>query len=82
MAPVARSKFGASMFEFEVFRKQKYFIEESICDIVETFRRLLQWFGAPIVIRLPGNCAPLAPLVTPLGSIEPRLGTTELGYHA
>jgi len=42
MAPVARSKFGASMFEFEVFRKQKYFIEESICDIVETFRRLLQ----------------------------------------
>ena len=27
------------MFEPEVFRKQKYFIEESTCDIVGTFRR-------------------------------------------
>jgi len=38
MAPVARSKFGALMFEPEVFRKQMYSIEESTCDIVGTFR--------------------------------------------
>jgi len=37
MAPVARSKFGAPMFEFEVFRKQMYYIEESTYDIVGTF---------------------------------------------
>jgi len=29
-----------------------YFTEESTCDIVENFR-------VPIVIRRPGNCAPL-----------------------
>ena len=29
------------------------------CDIVGTFRRPSQWFGAPMVTRLPGNCAPL-----------------------
>jgi len=39
-----KKKFGASMFE-PVFRKQMCCIEESNCDIVETFRR-------------PGNCAP------------------------
>ena len=39
MAPGARSKFGAPMFEPEVFRKQMYCTEESTCDIVETFRR-------------------------------------------
>ena len=27
---------------------------------------LLGFFGVPIMIRRPGNCAPLAPLVTPL----------------
>jgi len=47
MAPGASRKFGAPMFEVEVFRKQIYFIEESICGIVGTFRR-------------PGNCDPLA----------------------
>jgi len=41
------------MFEPEVFRKQMYCIEESTCDIVETFRRT-------------GNCVPLTPLVAPL----------------
>ena len=59
MAPGARSKSGAPMFETEVFRKHMYCIEESTCDIVGTFRRPSQWFGAPIVTRRPGNCAPL-----------------------
>jgi len=58
----------APMFKPEVFRKQMYCIEEGTCDIVGTFRRPPQSFnppviGAPIVIRRPGNCAPL---VTPL----------------
>jgi len=39
MAPGARSKSGAPVFEFEVFRKQMYCIEESTCDIVGAFRR-------------------------------------------
>jgi len=60
MAPGARSKFGASMFEPEVFRNQMYCIEESTCDIVGTFRRSQQSFGAPEVIRRRGNCAPFA----------------------
>ena len=46
MAPGARSEFGALMFELEVLRKQMYCIEESTCDIVGTFRRPLQSFGA------------------------------------
>jgi len=48
------------MFETELFCKQIYCIEESTCDIVGTFRRLPQPFGAPIVTRLTGNCVPLA----------------------
>jgi len=32
MAPEARSKFGAPVFEFEVSRKQMCSIEESTCD--------------------------------------------------
>ena len=51
------------MFETEVFRRQMYWIEESACDIVWTFRPPPQWFGAPMVTRRPGNCSPLAPLV-------------------
>jgi len=47
------------MFKPEVFWEQMYCIEESACDIVGTFRR-------PIVIRHPGNCAPLAPLTAAL----------------
>jgi len=47
MAPEARSKFGTPMFEPKVFQKQMYCIEESTCDIVGTFRRLPQSFGAP-----------------------------------
>ena len=54
--PGARSKFGAPMFEPEVFRKQIYCVKDSTCDIVGAFRR-------PIVIRRPGNFAPLTPLL-------------------
>ena len=52
MAPGARSKFGAPMFEPEVFRKQMY--------CTEVLVTLLGLFGALIVIWRPGNC-PLAP---------------------
>jgi len=38
-----------------------YCIEEITCDIVGTFRRLTQWFGAPIVIRRPGIWPPSLP---------------------
>jgi len=37
----ARRKYGALMFEFEVFPKQMYCIEESACGIVGTFPRPL-----------------------------------------
>jgi len=47
MAPGARSKFGAPIFEPEVFRKQMYCIEESTCDLVGTFQR------PPAIIRYP-----------------------------
>jgi len=72
MAPGARSKFGAPIFEPEVFWKQMYCIKESTCNIVGTFRRPLslsapsQSCGAPALIRLQGNCAPLPRLVMPL----------------
>ena len=46
MASGARSKFGAPMFELELFRNQIYCIEETTHDIFWTFRRLPQWFGA------------------------------------
>ena len=39
MAPGARSKIGASLFEPDVIRKQMYYIEESTYAIVGTFRR-------------------------------------------
>jgi len=71
--PGARSKFGAPIFETEVFRKQMYCVKESTCDIVGTFRRPPQPFGAPAVIWCPhsdlalGELCPFAPLVTPLG---------------
>jgi len=37
MALGARRKFGAPVFELEVFMKQMSCIEESACDIVRTF---------------------------------------------
>jgi len=69
VAPVARSKFGVPMLEPEVIRKQKYCIEESTCDIVETFGTSRSHSALPAVILRPlvtgrqGNCSPL---VTPL----------------
>jgi len=53
LAPGARSKFGAPTFEREVFRKQMH--------CTEVLVTLLELFGALIVIRLPGNCAPWPP---------------------
>ena len=41
-------------------------VEESTCNIVGSFQRPPQWFGSPIMIRRPGNCASLDLLVTPL----------------
>jgi len=54
MAPGARNKFGASMFETEVFRKQMYCFEKSAYDIVVTF-----W--PPAMIPRQRNCAPFPP---------------------
>ena len=50
----------------ELFRKQMYCIEGSTCDIIWDFSATLlglfgappQGFGAPVVTRPPGNCAP------------------------
>jgi len=65
MAPGARSKFGALMFEPEEFRKQMYCIEESACDIVD-------FPSPPAVIRRPHSdsapgelCPPCPPRYAP-----------------
>jgi len=50
MAPGARSKFGAPVFEPEVFRKQMYCTEVLVA--------FLGLFGALIVIWRSGNRAP------------------------
>ena len=62
MDPGARSKFGAPIFEPEVFWKQMYCIKECTCDIGGTFHHLPQSFGAPRSDSAPGECAPFAPL--------------------
>jgi len=49
------------MFKPEVFLNHKCYIEESICDIAGSSRRPTQWFGAPEVIRRPGNFGSLVP---------------------
>ena len=54
MVPRARKKFGAPMFEPEVFPKQMQCFEKYAHDIVVTF-----W--QPVVNRRPGNCAPFPP---------------------
>jgi len=59
MVPGAKSKFGAPVFETEVFRKQMYCIDESTCDAVDTFRR-------SHIASETGELCPLAPLVTQL----------------
>jgi len=60
MAPGARSKFGAPMFKFGVFRKQMHWIEVLLVT-------LLGLFGAPTIIcrpysdSVPGELFPLHP---------------------
>jgi len=58
------------MFEPEVFRKHMYGIEDSICDIVGTFRRPPQLFGAPRSELAPDELCP--------PSLRPWLGYTKL----
>jgi len=81
MAPGAISKFGAPMFEREVFRKQTYCIEESVCDIFGNF-------SAPrVVIRRPrsdsaphSNSAPeklWPPSYAPAPKFEPEVITEQ-----
>jgi len=50
MVPGTGSKFGAPMFEPDVFRKQIFCIETSTGDIVGTFRRPPKLFGALIFV--------------------------------
>ena len=54
-----RSKFGAPMFEPEVFRKQGYCRWQKYLWYFWDFLAPSQSFGAPIVFRRPMNCAPL-----------------------
>jgi len=63
MAPGARNKFGAPLFEPKVFREQIYRIKESTCDIVG-LPGASQGFGSR------GNVPPLPSLLTPL--VSPR----------
>ena len=73
MASGVRNKFGAPMFEPEVFlRKQMYCIEESTCDIVGTSQRPHSGLAPPAVIRRPRNdsapgelCLPASPSLRP-----------------
>jgi len=65
MAPGAKNKFGAIMFEPEVFRNQMCWIEQSFCENVGSF-----WSPAnhssPLTGTVPGVLCPIAPIVTPL----------------
>jgi len=72
VASGARSKFGAPMFEPEIFRKQTYCIEESASEIVGTFRRPPQSFSVPAMILHPHSdsaagelCPPCLPCYAP-----------------
>jgi len=72
MAPAARSKFDAPMFEPEVFRKQMHCTEES--RLLATWLRFvgaLRSHSAPHSNSVPGQLCPLCPLATPLvGAFE------------
>ena len=63
-----------SLFETEVVRKQMRCIEKSTCDIVGTFRHPSLPLGAPRSDWRPGNNGPLAPLVTLLRQLPPKVG--------
>jgi len=68
MTPGTKSKFGAPVFETEVFRKQMYCIEESTCYVVGTFGALCNDSVPHEVIRgAPSDSAPkeLRPLAPP-----------------
>ena len=65
-----KKQFGTTMFEFEVFRKQMYYIEESTCDIVWTFLRPCSHSALLVVIRRPGNYDPLPPSLRPCDRID------------
>ena len=74
MAPGERSKFGAPMFELEVFRRQMYCTEVRV-RLLGLFGAL-QSFGALIVIRRPGNCVPAPrryPLITARGDAPQQI---------
>jgi len=86
MAPGARCKFGAPIFEPEIFRKQMYCIEECTCDIVGIFWRPAiirrprsisappEWFGAREIV-------PLALVVTPLSAAR-RYAPQQIMVHS
>ena len=65
MAPGARSKFGAPMFDFEVFRQQMYCIEDVILTLLELFDAPHSYSAPPVVIRRPGNCSLFSPRYAP-----------------
>jgi len=52
MAPGARNKFSALMFETKVYWEEMYCTEENTCNIVGTFRR-------------PGHSASIVPSLRP-----------------
>jgi len=58
MAPGVRNKYGAPMFEPEVFRKQIYCFEDSTCDVVRTFPRAPAFIQRPHSDSGPGELCP------------------------
>ena len=86
MAPEARSKFGAPMFEPEVFWKQMYCIEASRVHV-----NMLGLFGAPRSDLAPPEwlgawgITPPCPRVTPLyiSALQPfsHCGTPDILSH-
>jgi len=66
MAPGAWRKFGAIIFETEVFRKQMHCIIEVLVTLLGLFgapaaiRSPPQWFGAPIADSAPAELRPFA----------------------
>jgi len=66
----ARSKFSATMFEPEVFRKQMYCIEESTCNIVGTFPNPPAIIQRPHCLSEPGELrSPCPPRYAPDGDV-------------
>jgi len=68
MAPGARSKFGAPIFDFEVFTGSKYIVlQKVLVTLLGLFRVPQSHSALPVVIRRSGNCA----LVGPPPSLRP-----------